>query len=59
MEPRLNKKELRLIRIIEATGELVFKAWTDTNHLQQWCEPKGFTNSVCQVDVRKGKYILK
>ena len=34
--------------------ELVFKAWTETKHVAQWWGPKGFTNPVCEMDVRTG-----
>ena len=33
---------------------LVFKAWTDPEHLARWWGPHGFTNPVCEVDVRPG-----
>ncbi len=32
----------------------MFKAWTDPVRLAQWWGPHGFTNPVCQVDVRRG-----
>jgi uncharacterized protein YndB with AHSA1/START domain len=32
----------------------VFKAWTDAKHLAQWWGPEGFTNPVCELDVREG-----
>ncbi len=34
--------------------DLVFKAWTETKHMAQWWGPKGFTNPVCEMDVRAG-----
>ena len=48
------KRELVLTRIIDAPRELVFKAWTDPKHLAQWWGPHGFTNPVCELDVRTG-----
>jgi len=41
-------------RIFDAPREVVFKAWTDPKQLQRWWGPKGFTNPVCEVDVRPG-----
>jgi uncharacterized protein YndB with AHSA1/START domain len=32
----------------------VFKAWTDPKHVAVWWGPKGFTNPVCELDVRPG-----
>lgn len=47
-------RELVITRIIDAPRELVFKAWTERERLQRWWGPKGFTNPVCEVDVRPG-----
>ncbi len=41
-------------RVFDAPRELVFKAWTDPARLKRWWGPKGFTNPVCEVDVRPG-----
>jgi uncharacterized protein YndB with AHSA1/START domain len=43
-----------ITRIFDAPRELVFKAWTDPKHVAQWWGPKGFTNPVCEMDVRLG-----
>ncbi len=45
---------LIITRIFDAPREVVFKAWTDPKQLQRWWGPKGFTNPVCDVDVRPG-----
>jgi uncharacterized protein YndB with AHSA1/START domain len=45
-------------RVFDAPRELVFKAWTDPKHVAQWWGPKGFTNPVCELDVRPGGAIL-
>ncbi len=37
-----------------APRELVWKTWTDAKHLAQWWGPRGFTNPVCEWDVRPG-----
>ena len=50
--------EVHLTRIFDAPRELVFKAWTDPKHVAQWWGPKGFTNPVCELDVRPGGAIL-
>lgn len=47
-------RELSLRRVFNAPRELVFKAWTERERLVRWWGPKGFTNPVCNVDVRPG-----
>ncbi|HTQ31192.1 MAG TPA: SRPBCC domain-containing protein [Opitutaceae bacterium] len=47
-------REFVITREFAAPRELVFKAWTDPKHLAQWWGPKGFTNPVCEWDVRPG-----
>lgn len=41
-------------RILNFSQELVFKAWTDPNHLKNWWGPKGFTNTFEEFDLRPG-----
>ncbi|MGP0017848.1 MAG: SRPBCC domain-containing protein [Candidatus Sulfotelmatobacter sp.] len=49
-----SKWDLVITRVFDAPRELVFKAWTETRHVSQWWGPKGFTNPVCEMDVRAG-----
>jgi uncharacterized protein YndB with AHSA1/START domain len=46
------EQELVLTRVFDAPRELVFKAWTDPKCVAQWWRPRGFTNPVCELDVR-------
>jgi uncharacterized protein YndB with AHSA1/START domain len=46
--------DLVITRVFDVPRALVFKAWTETRHLAQWWGPKGFTNPVCEMDVRVG-----
>ena len=48
------QNELTLTRIIHAPRALVWKVWTDSQHMAQWWGPRGFTNPVCRLDVRPG-----
>jgi len=48
------KQDLVLTRIFDAPREIVFRAWTDPKHLAEWFGPHGFTNPVCEVDLRPG-----
>jgi uncharacterized protein YndB with AHSA1/START domain len=52
------EQELVLTRVFDAPRELVFKVWTDPKHVAQWWGPKGFTNPVCELDLRPGGAIL-
>lgn len=47
-------QELVITRVFDAPRALVFKAWTDPKHVAQWWGPHGFTNPVCELDVRPG-----
>ena len=46
--------DLAVTRVFEAPRDLVWKMWTEAEQLAQWWGPKGFTNPVCEVDVRPG-----
>ena len=48
------ERELIITRVFNAPRETVFKAWTDPKELAQWWGPKGFTNPVCEVDLKPG-----
>ncbi len=43
-----------LTRVFDAPRALVWKAWTDPTMMAQWFGPRGFTNPVCELDVRVG-----
>jgi uncharacterized protein YndB with AHSA1/START domain len=47
-------KEVVITRIVDAPRDLVFKAWTEAEHLARWWGPDGFTNPVCESDPRPG-----
>jgi len=42
------------IRIFDAPRELVFAAWTDPKHLEQWWGPTDFTTTTHSIDIREG-----
>jgi uncharacterized protein YndB with AHSA1/START domain len=48
------KTELLITRVFDAPRALVFKAWTQPEHLMQWWGPKGYTTPTCEMDVRAG-----
>jgi len=41
-------------RIVNASLDLVFKAWSDPEHLKNWWGPEGFTNTFNEFDFRVG-----
>jgi uncharacterized protein YndB with AHSA1/START domain len=47
-------REIVITRVLDAPRELVFKAWTDPDHVAQWWGPNGFTNTIHEMDVRPG-----
>jgi uncharacterized protein YndB with AHSA1/START domain len=51
---KLSEREITITRVFDAPRALVFEAWTDAAQLAQWWGPKGFTNPVCEIDVRVG-----
>lgn len=48
------RNELMLTRTFAAPRTLVWRAWTDPVHIQQWWGPQGFTGDACKVDLRAG-----
>lgn len=47
-------RELVMTRIFKAPRVLVFKTWTQPEHIAQWWGPKDFTNPLVELDVRPG-----
>ncbi len=47
-------REVVFTRIYDAPRTLVWAAWTEPEHLAKWWGPEGFTNPVCQLDLRPG-----
>lgn len=45
---------LTLTRILDAPRELVFRAWTEPEHLMQWSAPHGFTVTHAKGDLKPG-----
>ena len=50
----LSGRKVVLTRTFDAPRGLVFKAWTDPEHLARWWGPHHFTNPACEVDARPG-----
>lgn len=55
----LKKEDLVVTRIIDAPVELVWKAWTEPEHVMRWWGPKYYTSPTCKIDLREGgKFIF-
>lgn len=52
--PSIPDCEIVSTRIVNASRELVFTAWTDPKHLINWWGPAGFTNTFYEFDPRPG-----
>lgn len=46
--------EIVMTRTFNAPRELVWKAWTDPEHLRQWWGPFGPEHTTCDIDFRIG-----
>jgi uncharacterized protein YndB with AHSA1/START domain len=51
---QLAGRELVISRVFDAPRSLVFKAWSDPEHLAHWWGPKDFTLPACTIDFRPG-----
>ena len=49
-----NHHDLVLERTLDAPIDLVWKAYTDPEHLKQWFSPKPYEISECELDLRPG-----
>jgi len=47
-------REIRISRLLGAPIELVWKVWTNAEHLKNWWGPNGFTNTISKMDVKSG-----
>jgi uncharacterized protein YndB with AHSA1/START domain len=46
--------ELTISRTLDAPVDLVFRMWTDGEHLRNWCCPTGMTIPFSEGDIRPG-----
>ena len=47
-------REVVITRVFDAPRNLVFKAWTQPEHMMHWWGPRGFTVLSCEMDLRVG-----
>lgn len=54
MEITQNDREIVMSRIFDAPRELVYRAYTEPEHVVHWWGPAGFTTTIHEMDVRPG-----
>lgn len=47
-------REMSITRVVDAPRELVWKIWTEPEHVREWWGPNGFTNTIHKMDVNPG-----
>lgn len=53
-QPALADREISAERTFNAPLDLVWRAWADHEHLEQWWGPLGFTTTTKEFDFRTG-----
>lgn len=52
MEQSVLDREVNTTRLFQYDQDLVYKAWTDPDHLKNWWGPAGFTNTFHVFDLK-------
>lgn len=52
--PKTTTDPVRVERVIRASADRVFRAWTDGSLMRKWFAPEGFTIPEATVDARPG-----
>src|SRR5437764_7829929 len=45
---------LTFTQVLDAPRELIFKVFSESEHVKQWCGAEGWTMPVCTIDFRPG-----
>jgi uncharacterized protein YndB with AHSA1/START domain len=56
-----SEREIVITREFDAPRKLVWEAWHEPRHVEQWWGPKGFTTRVTELDLRPGgrtRYVM-
>ena len=46
--------DLKLERTLDAPRELVWKAWTDPEHIKRWWAPRPYQTPECEIELKPG-----
>jgi uncharacterized protein YndB with AHSA1/START domain len=49
-----DEREIMGTRVFDAPRDLVWTMWTDPNHIAQWWGPRGYRNTIHEMDFRPG-----
>jgi uncharacterized protein YndB with AHSA1/START domain len=52
--PKTTTHELNITRVFDAPRELVWKVWTDPEHIKNWASPRQFYSTNIENDLRAG-----
>lgn len=47
-------REISISRLFNAPVKLVWKVWTNPDHIKNWWGPNGFTNTISKMEVQPG-----
>ena len=47
-------RELLITRLLQVPIELVWKVWTEPDHIKNWWGPNGFTNTITKMEMHAG-----
>jgi len=54
IEPTSSDRELVVVRTLDAPRALVWKAWTEPEHVAVWWHPEEFECMACEIDLKVG-----
>ncbi len=54
VSPAPAERVLVIERVFDAPRELVFKCWTEPEHLARWIGPRGFSSTILACELRQG-----
>ena len=49
-----SEREIVFERTVDAPRSLVWEMWTQPHHIEKWWGPRGFTNTIYEMNVRVG-----
>ena len=49
-----DNREMSISRLLNAPRELVWKVWTEPEHIAKWWGPNGFTNTIDTMELKPG-----
>ena len=50
-ESNTAEREIRISGLLNAPVSLVWKVWTDPDHIKNWWGPNGFTNTITKMEI--------